>query len=57
MSDLDAKIYSVNDAIKIEQIAYNKAIDDIIGIVNFYKDDWDGIYHAIEEIEQLKKAR
>lgn len=57
MSDLDAKIYSVNDAIKIEEIAYSKAIDDILAIVNFYKDEWDGIYQAIGEIEDLKKAR
>lgn len=37
-----------------EQKGYNKAIDECLRITTFYKDEWDGIYNAIEEIEQLK---
>ena len=33
---------------------YNKAIDDCLEIVKFYKDDWDGIEWAIRYIEELK---
>ena len=30
MSDLDRKIYSANDAIRIENIAHNKALEDLV---------------------------
>lgn len=33
---------------------YNKAIDEILSIVKYYADKWDGIYHAIKRIEELK---
>ena len=34
---------------------YNKAIDDCIKIVKFYRDSWDGIEWAIRDIEELKE--
>lgn len=37
-----------------ERRGYNRAIDECLRKLNFYRDEWDGIYHAIEEIEQLK---
>lgn len=33
---------------------FNKAIDEILSIVKYYADKWDGIYHAIKRIEELK---
>ena len=46
---------------KIEELSryaenqYNKAIDDCIKIVKFYRDSWDGIEWAIRDIEELKE--
>lgn len=61
MSDLDAKIYSVNDAIKIEQKAYNKAIDDFVRFANTMPtvEEEDGEIRPMrleEMAEQLKEG-
>lgn len=60
MSDLDRKIYSVNDVIKIENNAYNKALEDCC---NALKQCWlNGtvanriIKEQIVEIEKLRKG-
>lgn len=39
MSDLDRKIYSINDAVKIENNAYNKALDDFRKRINDFLSD------------------
>lgn len=39
MSDLDRKIYSVNDAVKIENNAYNKALEDFRKRINDFLSD------------------
>lgn len=40
----------------LERQGYNNAIDDTLEILKFHEDEWDGIYHAIDEIEHLKES-
>lgn len=61
MADLDRKIYSVNDAIQIENNAYNKALEDCYDVI---KQCWlngtyfgtDFIKKEIAGIEKLRKG-
>lgn len=46
--------YSKEDIELNRKAMYNKAIDECLRIITFYKDEWDGMYSAIERIEQLK---
>ena len=56
MSELDVKIYSVNEASKIEQNAYNagykEAFEETLATIKYYADIWDGIYQAIDTLEE-----
>lgn len=52
--DLDGELVGSGALKNAYQQGYNEAIDDVLKITNFYKDEWDGIYSAIERIEQLK---
>lgn len=55
-SETQAHKIAIQNAI-IAEDSYNKAIDDCLNIAKFYKDEWDGICHAIERIEQLKEHK
>ena len=46
--------YDVSSFEELVTNARNKAIDDCIEIVKFYRDSWDGIECAIRDIEELK---
>ena len=41
---------------RIRAYERNKAIEECLEIVKFYKDNWDGIEWAIREIYELKKS-
>ena len=43
----------MNDYLYYKEI-YNKAINDCLEIVKFYRNSWDGIEWAIRDIEELK---
>lgn len=39
---------------RIREYERNKAIDECLEIVKFYRNDWDGIEWAIRRIEEIK---
>lgn len=41
---------------RIRKYERNKAIEECLKIVEFYKDNWDGIEWAIREIEEFKES-
>lgn len=46
---------NVIDAVEWKKQIRKKAIEECLEIVKFYKNEWDGIYWAIDYIEELKE--
>ena len=50
--NLTEMIREIHDGVAREM--YNKAIDECLEILKFYRNDWDGIEWAIRRIEEIK---
>ena len=55
VENMDSIKYKIEGLSRYAENQYNKAIDDCIKIVKFYRDSWDGIEWAIRDIEELKE--
>ena len=55
VENMDSIKDKIDELSRYTENQYNKAIDDCIKIVKFYRDSWDGIEWAIRDIEELKE--
>ena len=46
---------NILEIVELEKEIRKEAIEDCLKIVKFYENEWDGIYWAIKEIEELKE--